>query len=141
VGECGVELDREECLRRLGDARHAVLGTVHPNRGVDAVPTVFAMAGDTVLLPVDTVKPKHTPHLRRLRNLEEDARCVLLAEHYTDDWSQLWWVRVHGRASQRAASPADRSAFAARYQQYRAPDTIVLVVEMTVDEIIGWSAT
>ena len=44
-------------------------------------------------------KPKKSPNLRRLRNVRENPRVALLADHYADDWNQLWWVRVDGWAS------------------------------------------
>ena len=46
------------CWARLGDAGHGVLGTVHAARGVDAVPVVFVVDGDVVVIPIDTVKAK-----------------------------------------------------------------------------------
>ena len=64
------------------------------------------------------MKAKSGGRLQRLVNLEADARCVLLVDHYDDDWSQLWWVRVaragrggptrppHARARSADAFPA-----------------------------------
>ena len=47
----------------------------------------------------------------------------MLLDHYDDDWSQLWWVRVRGRAvvhdaGDPAATPA-LDALVAKYEQYR----------------------
>ena len=93
-------------------ARHGAFGTVHADRGVDAVPVVFVVDGEQIVIPIDTVKPKAGPRLQRLRNLDADHRAVLLVDHYDDDWSQLWWVRVHGHA--REAEPTADAARAAR---------------------------
>ena len=37
--------------------------------------------------------------LARIENVDRDPRVTLLADHYEEDWSRLWWVRVDGEAS------------------------------------------
>jgi hypothetical protein len=94
-----VRLDAAAALARLADHHHGVLGTVHPERGVDLVPVVFAVAGGHVGIPVDVVKPKASTSLQRERNLAADPRASLLVEGWDpDDWSRLWWVRAELRA-------------------------------------------
>jgi PPOX class probable F420-dependent enzyme len=135
-----VNLSEDECRDRLAVARHAVLATIHPRRGVDAVPVVYAVVGSRVVLPVDTVKDKRHRRLRRLDNLARDDRCVLLVEQYHDDWTQLWWVRVHGRASIRPATPQALSALAARYPAYGQAGAIEQTVVLTPTAWYGWRA-
>jgi PPOX class probable F420-dependent enzyme len=132
-----VRLNAEECWERLVDAEHGVLATSHPERGVDAVPVVFAVDGRTILLPVDTVKAKSTTALQRLANLERDPRCVLLVDHYDADWSRLWWVRVHGTA---AIDDGGDVAPLLRFAQYRAPGAISAVLRLRPAAVTGWSA-
>lgn len=139
--EVPVQLDSTECWTRLRAARHGVLGTVHEDRGVDAVPVVFAIVDDQIVIPVDTVKPKRSTDLQRLTNVERDSRCALLIDEYDDDWSKLWWVRVHA-----SAQVADQlrepqlSALASRYPQYADRGVIVRALLLTPDAISGWSA-
>lgn len=86
----------DEARSRLAAHSHGVLATIHPDRGPDPVPVVYAVSGDVVGIAVDTVKPKSSTRLRRERNLEADPRASLLVEHWDrDDWSRLWWVRAH----------------------------------------------
>lgn len=87
----------DEARARLSAHSHGVLCTVHPDRGPDPVPVVYAVTDhDVVGVPVDAVKPKSSTRLRRERNLETDPRASLLVEHWErDDWSRLWWVRAH----------------------------------------------
>ena len=77
------------------------------------VPVTFAVDDDLIYITVDH-KPKTTTKLKRLRNIRENPRVALLADHYADDWDQLWWVRVDGWASivedERAVSAPDRRA-------------------------------
>ncbi|MDQ1393288.1 MAG: hypothetical protein QOF30_2265 [Acidimicrobiaceae bacterium] len=145
-------LDEEECWALLATARHGVLGTVHPQRGVDAVPVVFAVlpnatagaeARPSVVIPLDTVKPKRSARLRRLANIEGDARCVLLVDRYDEDWSQLWWVRLHAvaTASSSDASEAVLGALSERYPQYRPPGSVVAVMTLAPTELTGWRAS
>ena len=84
---------------------------MHAERGVDAVPVVYAVDDDGYVgVPVDRVKPKASSRLQRERNLEADPRGTLLVEHWDrDDWSQLWWVRAELRFQGDAAGRAARS--------------------------------
>jgi PPOX class probable F420-dependent enzyme len=107
------------------------------------VPVTYAVDDDLIYITVDH-KPKTTTKLKRLRNIRENPRVALLADHYADDWDQLWWVRVDGWASivedERAvAHPID--ALAERYEQYRdtRPGGPVIVIQ--ADNWTGWSST
>ena len=134
-----MRLDPDACWERLGRHAHGVLGTVHPDRGVDAVPVVFVVADHQIVIPIDTVKAKSGHRLQRLVNLDADDRCVLLVDHYVDDWTQLWWVRVHGRGTERDATPhLDRLADA--LPAYREAGSVTSVIVLTVDELAGWTA-
>lgn len=93
-----MRLDEAEAMERLVRHDHGVLCTLHPVRGVDAVPVVYAVVDGHLGVPVDTVKPKSSTRLRRERNLAADPRATLLVEHWDrDDWSMLWWVRAELR--------------------------------------------
>lgn len=132
-----VRMNTDECWERLRTGDHGVLSTVHPARGVDAVPVVYGVTDDDrLVLPIDTVKPKSTTKLQRLANLDADSRCVLLVDHYDDDWSTLWWVRVHGTAAIGDAPAGALDRFAA----YRAPGAVAVTIVLTPTEITGWSA-
>jgi PPOX class probable F420-dependent enzyme len=135
-----VQLDAEVCWERLRAARHGTFGTVHAARGVDAVPVVFVVEHDHVVIPIDTVKPKAGPRLQRLRNLLVDARSVLLVDHYDEDWSELWWVRAHGNAKEHGPTSAQLDALSRAFPAYRDPGTITSVVVLEPDEVTGWAA-
>jgi PPOX class probable F420-dependent enzyme len=135
-----VHLDHDRCWELLARARAGVLSTLHPERGVDAVPVVFAVVDGTIVLPIDTVKPKASTRLRRVANLELDERCVLLVDHYDEEWDRLWWVRAHGRAREAAPAPAVLAALAERYPAYRTQGSIATVLLLVPDEITGWAA-
>ena len=69
---------------------------------------------------------------------------ALLADHYEDDWTRLWWVRVDGRASivedpARMADPV--RLLTGRYAQYRGRPPEGPVIAITIDTWTGWSAS
>jgi PPOX class probable F420-dependent enzyme len=41
-------------------------------------------------------KPKSTLNLRRLQNVKAHGPCSLLVDHYDEDWTALWWIRIDG---------------------------------------------
>ena len=114
-----MKLPEDEARTRLAAHDHGILCTVHPERGVDAVPVVYAVDDDGYVgVPVDRVKPKASTRLQRERNLETDPRGTLLVEHWDrHDWSQLWWVRAElrwqgdsGPTARRRSPPISPSA-------------------------------
>ena len=61
------------------------------------MPVCFALVDGFVVSAVDH-KPKRTGQLRRLDDMRGSGTATVLVDHYEEDWSQLWWVRVRGRA-------------------------------------------
>jgi PPOX class probable F420-dependent enzyme len=78
---------------RVAAARVGRLATVRADGTPHIVAVTFALDGGIVVSAVDH-KPKRTQHLQRLRNLDERPTASLLVDHYEDDWSKLWWVRL-----------------------------------------------
>ena len=107
------------------------------------VPICFALDGDTIYLAVDR-KPKRTTELQRLRNIATNPSVAVLVDHYEDDWTRLWWVRVDGTA--RILDAGDESVraltlLAARYPQYQDQRPDGPVVAIRIDRLTGWSAS
>ena len=90
-----MRLTEHEARARLDAHLHGVLCTLHPQRGPDPQPVVYAVSDQYVGVPIDRVKPKASARLQREDNLAADPRGSLLVEHWeTEDWSRLWWVRA-----------------------------------------------
>lgn len=140
-----MRLDADEAGRRLAEHVHGVLTTLHPERGPDPQPVVYAVSSDGhVGVPIDRVKPKASSRLQREDNLDADPRGALLVEHWDhDDWSRLWWVRadLHHVADPPAElleELADR--LATTVPQYAdKPFHRVLVCRIT--RVTGWAAS
>lgn len=133
-----------ELLRaRVAQARVARLATLRPDGTARLVPVTFALVESLVCSVVDEVKPKRHIRLARLDDVRRDPRVALVVDHYDEDWSSLWWVRIDGTAvvhddgdlRERALD-----ALAAKYPAYtaRRPDGVVLVI--TPERWTGWSA-
>ncbi|MFQ6171389.1 pyridoxamine 5'-phosphate oxidase family protein [Oryzobacter sp. R7] len=139
-----MRLTPQEARARLLAADHGVLSTLHPERGVDAVPCAFAVDGDLLGFGVDRVKPKDSGRLRRNRNLEGDPRAALLVECWDrDDWTRLWWVRAtlrHEPVPPEGAAGRLSRLLAGRYPQY-VDEPFEEVVVLRVVGLTGWAAS
>lgn len=138
-----MRMNADDARARLDAEVHGVLATMHPTRGPDPQPVVYAVVGDHLGVPIDRVKPKSRTRLQREDNLAADPRGTLLIEHWdADDWTRLWWVRAE---LQHVADPspavidelADR--LAGTVPQYAdKPFHRVLVCQIV--SVTGWSA-
>jgi PPOX class probable F420-dependent enzyme len=85
------------------------------------VPCCFVLDASTVYSAVDA-KPKSTSDLRRVQNIMSNGAASLLVDHYAEDWTTLWWVRVDGTGRVVDESlEHDRAIglLASKYEQYR----------------------
>jgi len=127
---------------RVITARVARLATIDPDGRPHLVPIVFAVDGDTLYSAVDR-KPKRSQTLRRIENARVRPDVTILVDHYSEDWSALWWIRLRGRARVLDDGEERERALALlqeKYPQYRSepPDGPVLAVDIT--DVRSWSA-
>ena len=158
-----MRMTREAARDRFLTARVARLATVGADGAPHLVPVTFAVvqiedeeraedaheaeagelgAAEVIVFGVDH-KPKSTLALRRLANIVAEPRVAFLADHYDDDWSALWWVRVEATARIVTGSIRGRAvqALAHRYPQYAAVPPEGPVVGSWVTNWTGWQAT
>ena len=129
-----MKIDNE--IQRFADAPRAQLSTINPNGTPHLVPIVYAVAptGDRIYTAIDW-KPKTTQKLQRLDNIHADPAVSLIVDHYTDDWSQLWWIRADGNARIVDAGSAEGTVgtdtLVAKYSQYKnnRPEGPVIVID------------
>ena len=137
-----MHLERDEAMRRATAADHGVLATLNRTGVADLIPVCFALVGDALAVPVDSVKPKRSIALGRIRNLERDPRATLLVEHWDPaDWSRLWWVRLSlvRRDLPGSVVEALEQGLRDRYPQY-AGEPFVALLTFEIESIGGWSA-
>ena len=133
---------------RIGASRVGRMATVRADGTPHVVPVTFAISNDTLVTAIDA-KPKRTTNLQRLQNLRANPAVSIVVDHYADDWSALWWIRIDGLATvvedddvvgDAPERTAAIEALVAKYPQYQAsaPDGPVIIVQPTHWTV--WSA-
>jgi PPOX class probable F420-dependent enzyme len=124
---------------RFAAERVGRLATVTALGRPHIVPVCFVLHEGRVFTAVDA-KPKATTALARLENVRATARASLLVDHYEEDWSSLWWVRVDGVAEVMESERAI-DALAAKYEQYRTARPAGPVIAISPDSWRSWVAS
>ena len=122
----------------------ARLATLRADGTPRLVPVTFAVVGGLICSAVDEVKPKTTTRLARLADVARDPRAGLLVDHYADDWTQLWWVRVDGTAETLHTGPLHAAAVRAlsrKYPPYAAAPPTGPVLVVSPVRWTGWTAS
>ena len=78
--------------RRFLDAQRVIrLATADASGAPHLVPLCFAVDGETVYIAGDA-------NAKRMRNVMQNPRVALLADHYVEDWSVIGYVLLFGTA-------------------------------------------
>jgi PPOX class probable F420-dependent enzyme len=108
----------------LNEARVARLATLDAKARPHIVPVCFVYDGKFFYTAIDQ-KPKRVApaRLARLRNIREAPRVALLIDEYDEDWTQLWYILIRGKAKLIPKSAHKEHARAirklrAKYPQY-----------------------
>jgi len=117
----------------------AVLATADSEGLPHVVPVVFAVRDRVVYTAVDA-KRKTTHRLRRLANIAVNPKVSLLVDHYDEDWTRLWWVRVDGIASIHDAGEQMAAGYALLRQKYPQYERIALNGPVVTVELGHWSS-
>ncbi len=114
----------------------------------ELLPIVFARAAGALWMPIDGKRKRSGAGLGRLARLERSPQVMLLLDHYTEDWSALWWIRLRCEArivvDKHPDWDAAVEALADKYPQY---DEIPMfrdepiLVRYTWTGVSWWSAT
>lgn len=138
----------------LDAARRGVLATIAPDGRPRLVPLAFAFTdspdGPVVYSALDE-KPKSVVDprdLARVRDIVARPRVSVLVDRWSEDWSQLAWLRLEGMASvlEPTDSPAGEHASAvgmlrARYPQYAGQSLEDRpIIRIAVERVVSWSA-
>jgi PPOX class probable F420-dependent enzyme len=127
-----------EARARFAQARVARLASADADGAPHVVPVVFAVEGDRIVTAIDG-KPKSGGMLRRLRNIGANPRVSVLADHYDEDWSRLWWARADGLARKVEIGPDADAALSLLRERYPQYATVALTGPVLVIEVNRWS--
>ena len=143
----------------LSSARRAVLATIREDGSPRLVPITYAVAHHDdamVLYSALDEKPKAVGDprdLARVRDILVRPRVAVVVDHWSEDWTELTWVRLDGTAS--LLDPADEATDSAgateharavsllrqRYPQYETQRLEVLpVIRIAVERVKEWRA-
>ncbi|HEY3998934.1 MAG TPA: TIGR03668 family PPOX class F420-dependent oxidoreductase [Candidatus Xenobia bacterium] len=125
----------EELLRTCPVAR---LATADAQGRPHCVPVCFYWDGSHIYIALDE-KPKRVDvrQLKRVRNILENPQVCVLVDRYSDDWSQLAFLQVHGRAELVDITPDVLAALRARYPPYR-DMRFELMLRIEVERTVTW---
>jgi PPOX class probable F420-dependent enzyme len=136
-----VRLAADETQARFAGAQVARLATANELGQPHIVPIVFALDSDVIYTAIDW-KPKTSRQLRRLANIAANSQVAVLADHYANDWTQLWWARADGIARIAGGAESERALelLSARYAQYAQQRPPGPVIAIDVQTWTGWAA-
>ena len=101
----------------------------------------FVLIGLTLYVTIDQ-KRKRGKQLKRIRNILENPSAAFVADRYDEDWTQLGWVMLRGRAEilQSGHEHLDAQAqLRAKYPQYRAMELRNLpVIALRIARTTSW---
>jgi coenzyme F420-0:L-glutamate ligase / coenzyme F420-1:gamma-L-glutamate ligase len=125
--------------------RVARLATVGATGQPLVLPICYMLDGETLYSPTDA-KPKRVPvqRLKRLQNIRENPRVALVIDDYSEDWTRLSYVLLHGSAEVVSEGPEFERAIAglrAKYPPYRdmpIQDNPMIAVHLT--RVLSWGA-
>ena len=150
-------------LARLAAAPVGHLATADAAGRPHIVPFCFACdrAGRRIYSALDA-KPKRGDSLtglRRVRNIRANPQVSVLIDHYEDDWRNLWYLLIQGRAELLSPSlspddpPSDDQSsddehaaaialLRAKYPQYRTmPIAANPVIKITPQRATAWNGS
>ena len=133
-------MEPEEMRERVASARVGRLATLGAGGRPHLVPICFALEGDTLYSAVDE-KPKRSRRLRRLENVRRRPEVAVLIDHYEENWTRLWWVRLDGTATVHEDGPEREhglDVLGAKYEQYRAEPPTGPVIAVRIESWRGW---
>jgi len=78
-----------------------------------------------------------------MANIEATGHACLIVDHYSQDWSTLWWVRLDGRG-RLVADPVEAAraidALVSKYPQYAEQTPAGPVIAVDIARWSSWSA-
>jgi PPOX class probable F420-dependent enzyme len=106
-------------------ARVAHLATASAKGAPHNIPLCFGFDGVRFYFAIDQ-KPKRLSGLmiKRMRNIAENPKVALVIDHYDEDWHELAYVLIFGRAAIVAGAeyPTCLESLRKKYSQYQTMD-------------------
>lgn len=123
----------------------ARLATADGSGAPHAIPICYAFDGRNIYSAID-LKPKRVgaSRLKRVRNIDVNPSVALVIDDYDEDWNQLAYVLIQGRAhilqddvEQQRAESLLRDKYP-QYQTLLEPGCVV--IRITPERVIAWGS-
>jgi PPOX class probable F420-dependent enzyme len=129
----------------IANHRIARLATMTQNGRPHLVPVVYAYDGTRIFIALDQKAKRVSPtRLQRVRNIETNPHVSLLVDDYSEDWTQLAWVRMDGVAhilQDGEVHVAAINLLREKYPQYRLMKLEERpVIQITIQRTAYWEA-
>jgi PPOX class probable F420-dependent enzyme len=131
--------------RFLAHQRIAHLATADRRAVPHVVPVCFAIFKRTLYITIDD-KPKRVSGmaLKRLRNIAENPVAAVIVDRYDEDWTQLGWVMLRGRAEILGEGTEHRDAQALLRCRYPQLATMQIagypVIAVRIERVTSWGS-
>jgi len=132
-----------EAQRRFLDfGRVAHLATADSAAAPHVVPVCYAVDGVSLYITIDEKPKRQDAPLKRIRNIVANPAVAVSVDRWDEDWTQLAWIMLRGRAEILAAGEEhDRAQelLRDRYAQYRAMALAPLpVIALRIERVTSW---
>ena len=118
------------------EGRRGTLTTIDGRGRPHAVPVCYAVVGAEIWTPIDA-KPKSGATLGRRKNIGRDPTATFMIDRWDEEWANLGWVMVRGRARMEERGAGDE-LWVARYPQYEEIMVGSEVIVLEPDDILWW---
>ena len=125
--------------------RVARLGTVDDAGRPLVLPICYIVAGETLFSPIDA-KPKRVPvhRLKRVQNIQKNPHVALVIDDYSEDWTALSYVILHGRAEILTGGSAFERAVVALREKYPQYHHMAIqenpMIAVHLERVVSWGA-
>ena len=125
--------------------RVARLATVDAGGAPYAVPICYAFDGERIYTAID-LKPKRVGgrQLKRVRNILENPQVALVIDDYSEDWDELAYVMIRGRAEIIESGEERQRAETLLREKYRQYVEMLepgcAVIRITPERVVSWGA-
>jgi len=129
----------------LNSYRRGHLATADASAVPHLIPICFVCDCHIIYSAIDH-KPKRMTgyRMKRVRNMLENPQVAFLVDHYEDDWEQLSYVMIRGRASiletgaERHRALGLLEAKYPQYQQQQLAQSTGLVIKIVPQSVTQW---
>jgi PPOX class probable F420-dependent enzyme len=129
--------------RLIRSARVAHLATADNSGQPHVIPICFVYDGKNFYSPIDEKPKRAAPQkLKRLRNIAENSNVALVIDRYNEDWRQLAYILIFGRARILRRGKIHQQAVKSLRRKYRQYRTMAIherpMISITPKQVVVW---